>query len=67
MPNITISLSTGAIARVTAAGQAAGYSDGPSYIKALLRAAILSYERGNAAAIAANVSDSAVEMDFVST
>ena len=67
MPNIGITVSTGAVTRITAAGQAAGFSDGPSYLKALTFAAVKNYERGNAAAAAASASDAAVDADFAST
>lgn len=64
MPILSVTISTGALERVKAAGTAAGYIDGPTYLKALLQAAVLNYERGNAAALAVNQSDTSVIADF---
>lgn len=67
MPNIIVPVSSGALARITTAGQVAGFSDGPSYVLSLIKDAVLTRERGNAAAAAATTSDASVSADFAST
>lgn len=67
MPDITITVSTGTLTRIQAAGLAAGYVTGPSYLRAIVRAAVIAYEQGNAATNAANASNVAVAADFAST